>query len=127
MGAGPVQMQDAVMYHCVASLMGLLKPCEAGVSLNLIKLCASVTDGPLFSWWVGGPDGGQVQTYLGGQCSCGLQQNCVDPKHHCDCDAARNEWCWILSWPAFPALRIILIIPFSPSSCYLPGRVIQAF
>ncbi|XP_029690967.1 contactin-associated protein-like 4 [Takifugu rubripes] len=55
-------------------------------------------DGPPFSWWVGGPNGGQVQTYWGGapqgsrQCSCGLQQNCVDPKHQCNCDADRNEW-----------------------------------
>ncbi|TNM99461.1 hypothetical protein fugu_012494 [Takifugu bimaculatus] len=54
-------------------------------------------DGPPFSWWVGGPNGGQVQTYWGGapqgsqQCSCGLQQNCVDPKHQCNCDADRNE------------------------------------
>nr|XP_046258659.1 contactin-associated protein-like 4 [Scatophagus argus] len=55
-------------------------------------------DGPPLSWWVGGPGGGQEQTYWGGAppgsqlCACGLQQTCVDPKHHCNCDADRNEW-----------------------------------
>ncbi|KAK5854293.1 hypothetical protein PBY51_015377 [Eleginops maclovinus] len=55
-------------------------------------------DGPLLSWWIGGPGGGQVQTYWGGapagsqQCACGLQENCVDPKHDCNCDAGRTHW-----------------------------------
>ncbi|XP_034753731.1 contactin-associated protein-like 4 [Etheostoma cragini] len=55
-------------------------------------------DGPLLSWWVGGPGAGQVQTYWAGappgsqQCSCGLQENCVDPKHYCNCDADRTAW-----------------------------------
>lgn len=99
-------------------------------------MCFSVTDSTPFSWWVGGPNGAQVQTYWGGapqgsrQCSCGLQQNCVDPKHQCNCDADRNEWYWILSSTAFPAFfpffSIILIISSSPLWLYLPGRVIQA-
>uniref|UniRef100_A0AAQ6IU35 Contactin associated protein like 3 n=1 Tax=Anabas testudineus TaxID=64144 RepID=A0AAQ6IU35_ANATE len=55
-------------------------------------------DGSPLSWWVGGPGVGQVQTYWGGappgslQCACGLQENCVDPRHHCNCDADRTEW-----------------------------------
>ncbi|KAM9345307.1 contactin-associated protein-like 4 [Symphorus nematophorus] len=55
-------------------------------------------DGPPLSWWVGGPGVGQVQTSWGGappgshQCACGLQDNCVDPKHQCNCDADRTEW-----------------------------------
>ncbi|XP_071335931.1 contactin-associated protein-like 4 [Trachinotus anak] len=55
-------------------------------------------DGSPLSWWVGGPGKGQVQTYWGGappgsrQCACGLQGNCVDPKHHCNCDADHAEW-----------------------------------
>ncbi len=63
---------------------------------NALYLC--VADGPPLSWWVGGPGVGQVQTYWGGappgsqQCACGLQENCVDPKHHCNCDADLNEW-----------------------------------
>nr|XP_033956820.1 contactin-associated protein-like 4 [Pseudochaenichthys georgianus] len=70
---------------------------------EVIYLCRksrllNTPDGPLLSWWVGGPGGGQVQTYWGGapagsqQCACGLQQNCVDPKHYCNCDAGHTHW-----------------------------------
>ncbi|XP_037537320.1 contactin-associated protein-like 4 [Nematolebias whitei] len=55
-------------------------------------------EGSPFSWWLGGPSPGRVQTYWGGahpgsqQCACGLQGDCVDPQHYCNCDADRTEW-----------------------------------
>uniref|UniRef100_A0A671VYG4 Contactin associated protein like 3 n=1 Tax=Sparus aurata TaxID=8175 RepID=A0A671VYG4_SPAAU len=55
-------------------------------------------EGSPFSWWLGGPGAGRVQTYWGGaqpgsqQCACGLQGDCVDPQHYCNCDADRMEW-----------------------------------
>ncbi|KAM6918523.1 contactin-associated protein-like 4 [Xenentodon cancila] len=55
-------------------------------------------EGSPFSWWFGGPGSGRVQTYWGGahpgsqQCACGLQGDCVDPQHYCNCDADRMEW-----------------------------------
>ncbi|XP_076016464.1 contactin-associated protein-like 4 [Genypterus blacodes] len=55
-------------------------------------------EGSLLSWWVGGPDPGQIQTHWGGarpgsqQCGCGLQESCVDPRHRCNCDADHSEW-----------------------------------
>ncbi|XP_037537324.1 contactin-associated protein-like 4 [Nematolebias whitei] len=55
-------------------------------------------EGSPFSWWLGGPGPGRVQTYWGGahpgsqQCACGLQGDCVDPQHYCNCDADRTEW-----------------------------------
>uniref|UniRef100_A0A8C7X698 Contactin associated protein like 3 n=1 Tax=Oryzias sinensis TaxID=183150 RepID=A0A8C7X698_9TELE len=55
-------------------------------------------EGSPFSWWLGGPSPGRVQTYWGGahpgsqQCACGLQGNCVDLQHYCNCDADRSEW-----------------------------------
>ncbi|XP_056452133.1 contactin-associated protein-like 4 [Gadus chalcogrammus] len=54
--------------------------------------------GSPFSWWVGGPGAGGVQSYWGGavpgsrQCSCGLEESCVDPMFYCNCDADRGEW-----------------------------------
>ncbi|MEQ2300516.1 Contactin-associated protein-like 4, partial [Ameca splendens] len=54
--------------------------------------------GSPFSWWLGGPGPGLVQTYWGGahpgsqQCACGLQGDCVDPQLYCNCDADRMEW-----------------------------------
>uniref|UniRef100_A0A3Q0QTJ7 Contactin associated protein like 3 n=1 Tax=Amphilophus citrinellus TaxID=61819 RepID=A0A3Q0QTJ7_AMPCI len=59
--------------------------------------CRKSQGSPL-SWWVGGPGGGRVQTYWGGaqpgsqQCACGLQGDCVDLQHYCNCDADRMEW-----------------------------------
>uniref|UniRef100_UPI0037E7EB3C contactin-associated protein-like 4 n=1 Tax=Semicossyphus pulcher TaxID=241346 RepID=UPI0037E7EB3C len=55
-------------------------------------------EGSPFSWWLGGPGLGRLQTYWGGaqpgsqQCACGLQGDCVDPQHYCNCDADRTEW-----------------------------------
>nr|XP_020457518.1 contactin-associated protein-like 4 [Monopterus albus] len=55
-------------------------------------------DGSPVSWWAGGPGVGQVYTHWGGappgsqQCACSLQENCVDPKHPCNCDADQTEW-----------------------------------
>ncbi|XP_039995159.1 contactin-associated protein-like 4 [Xiphias gladius] len=55
-------------------------------------------DGSPLSWWVGGPGEGKMLTYWGGappssqQCACSLQGSCVDPKHHCNCDADHTEW-----------------------------------
>ncbi|XP_075960283.1 contactin-associated protein-like 4 [Anarhichas minor] len=83
----------------LAAVVGQSEHCEQ----ELTYLCRksrllNTPDGPLLSWWVGGPGAGKVQTYWGGappgsqQCSCGLQENCVDPKHYCNCDADRTEW-----------------------------------
>uniref|UniRef100_A0A3P8X6B6 Contactin-associated protein-like 4 n=1 Tax=Cynoglossus semilaevis TaxID=244447 RepID=A0A3P8X6B6_CYNSE len=55
-------------------------------------------EGSPFSWWLGGRGSGRLQTYWGGaqpgsrQCACGLQGDCVDPHHYCNCDADRMDW-----------------------------------
>uniref|UniRef100_A0A8C7CJ10 Contactin-associated protein-like 4 n=1 Tax=Oncorhynchus kisutch TaxID=8019 RepID=A0A8C7CJ10_ONCKI len=70
--------EQEVLYHCRKSLL-----------LN-------TPDGSPFTWWVGRTD--EPQTYWGGavpgsqQCGCGLQGNCIDSDHYCNCDADRKEW-----------------------------------
>ncbi|XP_031171947.1 contactin-associated protein-like 4 [Sander lucioperca] len=83
----------------LAAVIGQSEHCEQELTYHCRKSrLLNTPDGPLPSWWVGGPGAGQVQTYWGGappgsqQCSCGLQENCVDPKHYCNCDADRTEW-----------------------------------
>ncbi|CAL8306200.1 unnamed protein product [Lota lota] len=55
-------------------------------------------EGPAFSWWIGGPSPGEIHTHWGGavpgsqQCACGLQENCLHPKHLCNCDADQPQW-----------------------------------
>ncbi|XP_068461432.1 contactin-associated protein-like 4 isoform X2 [Clinocottus analis] len=73
--------------------------CEQELSYRCRKSrLLNTPEGSPFSWWLGGPSPGRVQTYWGGaqpgsqQCVCGLQGDCVDPQHYCNCDADRLEW-----------------------------------
>ncbi|KAM7077333.1 contactin-associated protein-like 4 [Ciconia maguari] len=53
-------------------------------------------DGMPLSWWIGRTN--ETQTYWGGslpavqKCACGLEGNCIDSQHYCNCDADRDEW-----------------------------------
>ncbi|KAM9508717.1 contactin-associated protein-like 4 isoform 5-T5 [Guaruba guarouba] len=48
------------------------------------------------SWWIGRNN--ETQTYWGGslpavrKCTCGLEGNCIDSQHYCNCDSDRDEW-----------------------------------
>ncbi|KAM7400104.1 hypothetical protein PAMA_004687 [Pampus argenteus] len=73
--------------------------CEQELSYHCRKSrLLNTPEGSPFSWWLGGPGPGRLQTYWGGahpgsqQCACGLQGDCVDPQHYCNCDADRMEW-----------------------------------
>uniref|UniRef100_A0A665XDW3 Contactin associated protein like 3 n=1 Tax=Echeneis naucrates TaxID=173247 RepID=A0A665XDW3_ECHNA len=73
--------------------------CEQELSYHCRKSrLLNTPEGSPFSWWLGGPGSGGLQTYWGGahpgsqQCACGLQGDCVDPQHYCNCDADRLEW-----------------------------------
>ncbi|XP_069080702.1 contactin-associated protein-like 5 isoform X1 [Pleurodeles waltl] len=52
--------------------------------------------GTPFTWWLS--RSGEKQTYWGGslpgiqQCSCGLEESCLDLRHFCNCDSDKNEW-----------------------------------
>ncbi|XP_056149646.1 contactin-associated protein-like 4 [Lampris incognitus] len=81
------------------AIIGQSDHCEQELSYHCRKSrLLNTPEGSPFSWWVGGPSPGQIQTYWGGalpgsqQCACGLQENCVDQKHYCNCDADRMEW-----------------------------------
>ncbi|XP_068093802.1 contactin-associated protein-like 4 isoform X2 [Hyperolius riggenbachi] len=49
-----------------------------------------------FSWWVGRTN--HTYSYWSGsspeakKCACGLQGNCIDSQHYCNCDADQDEW-----------------------------------
>ncbi|XP_030641581.1 contactin-associated protein-like 5 [Chanos chanos] len=53
-------------------------------------------DGIPLSWWV--DRSGERRTYWGGflpgvqQCSCSLEENCIDMNFFCNCDADRDQW-----------------------------------
>lgn len=82
---------------CVFITLKPIFPQTAEVSVSC-NCCVFAPEGSPFSWWLGGLGTGRVQTYWGGaqpgsqQCACGLQGDCVDPQHYCNCDADRAEW-----------------------------------
>uniref|UniRef100_A0A3P9DCR7 Contactin-associated protein-like 4 n=1 Tax=Maylandia zebra TaxID=106582 RepID=A0A3P9DCR7_9CICH len=72
--------------------------CEQELSYHCkMSRLLNTPEGSPLSWWFGGPGAGRVQTYWGGaqpgsqQCACGLQGDCVDLQHYCNCDADRME------------------------------------
>uniref|UniRef100_A0A668T4E3 Contactin associated protein like 3 n=1 Tax=Oreochromis aureus TaxID=47969 RepID=A0A668T4E3_OREAU len=83
----------------LTAIISLSEHCEQEVAYHCRKsrLLTSPEGSPL-SWWVGGPGVGQMHTHWGGappgsqQCACSLQDNCVDSRYHCNCDADSNEW-----------------------------------
>ena len=55
-----------------------------------------VTDGSPLSWWLDRE--GEKRSYWGGflpgvqQCSCSLEENCIDMNFFCNCDADTDAW-----------------------------------
>ncbi|XP_029683615.1 contactin-associated protein-like 5 isoform X2 [Takifugu rubripes] len=83
----------------LAAIISQSDRCEQELSHRCRKSrLFNTQEGAPFSWWVGGPAPGQVQHFWGGaqpgshQCACGLQQNCLDSNHFCNCDADYDQW-----------------------------------
>ncbi|KAF7659846.1 hypothetical protein LDENG_00291450 [Lucifuga dentata] len=83
----------------LAAIISQSEHCEQELAYHCRKSrLHNMPEGSLLSWWVGGPGPGQVQTHWSGarsssqQCACSLQENCVDPKQHCNCDTDHFEW-----------------------------------
>ncbi|XP_072246689.1 contactin-associated protein-like 4 [Leuresthes tenuis] len=81
------------------ALISRSEHCEQELAYHCRKSrLLNTAEGSPLSWWVGGPGAGQVQTQWGGappgsrRCACSVQENCVEPKHHCNCDADRTAW-----------------------------------
>lgn len=63
--------------------------------------------------WAGAPPGSQ-------RCACGLQESCVDPKHHCNCDADRTEWYCVFT----PELNCVFFLFFFLSFTAADGKLL---
>lgn len=57
---------------------------------------SSLADGSPMSWWLDRE--GEMRSYWGGflpgvqQCSCSLEENCMDMNYFCNCDADTDSW-----------------------------------
>ncbi|XP_056890144.1 contactin-associated protein-like 5 [Takifugu flavidus] len=76
--SGSEQCQQEVVYNCRKSRL------------------FNTRDGSPMSWWL--DRDGERRSYWGGflpgvqQCSCSLEENCVDMNYFCNCDADREAW-----------------------------------
>uniref|UniRef100_A0A3Q0RVA2 Contactin associated protein like 3 n=1 Tax=Amphilophus citrinellus TaxID=61819 RepID=A0A3Q0RVA2_AMPCI len=83
----------------LAAAISQSEHCEQELSYHCRKSrLFNTLDGAPFSWWVGGPGPGLIQTSWGGelsgsrQCACSLQDSCLDSSHYCNCDADYDQW-----------------------------------
>ncbi|XP_061594639.1 contactin-associated protein-like 4 [Cololabis saira] len=83
----------------LAAIISQSEHCEQELSYHCRRSrLFNTLDGTPFSWWVGGPGPGQVQTHWGGalpgsrQCWCSLQDKCLDSSYYCNCDADYDQW-----------------------------------
>ncbi|XP_048854339.1 LOW QUALITY PROTEIN: contactin-associated protein-like 5 [Brienomyrus brachyistius] len=79
------------------SLVAMSEHCQQEVEYRCRKSRLFNTwDGTLLSWWL--DRSGDRHTYWGGalpgvqQCSCSLEENCLDMNYFCNCDADRESW-----------------------------------
>ncbi|KAM9323054.1 contactin-associated protein-like 2b [Pholidichthys leucotaenia] len=81
----------------VLSVTSSAEYCEQYIAYacRMSRLLNSPGGGP-FTWWVGRAN--ERHSYWGGsgpgiqKCSCGIEHNCTDPKHNCNCDADLRSW-----------------------------------
>uniref|UniRef100_A0A8D3BC34 Contactin associated protein like 2b n=1 Tax=Scophthalmus maximus TaxID=52904 RepID=A0A8D3BC34_SCOMX len=80
-GKAVLQITYNVTDEQVLSITGNAEYCEQYVAYacRMSRLLNS-PDGVPFTWWVGR------------KCSCGIEHNCTDPKHYCNCDADLRSW-----------------------------------
>uniref|UniRef100_A0AAQ4NPK1 Contactin associated protein like 3 n=1 Tax=Gasterosteus aculeatus aculeatus TaxID=481459 RepID=A0AAQ4NPK1_GASAC len=78
----------------LAAVISQSERCEQELSYLCRKSrILNTPEGAPLAWWVGGAGPGEIQTHWGGalpgsrQCACGLQDNCLDSNHYCNCDA----------------------------------------
>ncbi|XP_062252129.1 contactin-associated protein-like 4 [Platichthys flesus] len=104
--SSPERNQHSAHFHYYDSeeeqllaIIGQSEHCEQELSYHCRKSrLLNTPEGVPFSWWVGGPGAGQIQTYWAGaqpgsrQCACGLQDACLDSHHYCNCDADYDQW-----------------------------------
>uniref|UniRef100_A0A4W5P432 Contactin associated protein-like 5b n=1 Tax=Hucho hucho TaxID=62062 RepID=A0A4W5P432_9TELE len=79
------------------TLIGRSEHCQQEVVYSCRKSRLFNTwDGRPLSWWL--DRSGEKQTYWGGsvpgvqQCSCSLEENCIDMNYFCNCDADTHLW-----------------------------------
>uniref|UniRef100_A0A7N8WYI2 Contactin associated protein 2b n=1 Tax=Mastacembelus armatus TaxID=205130 RepID=A0A7N8WYI2_9TELE len=96
-GKAILQITYNVTDEQVLSVTNSAEYCEQYVAYTCrMSRLLNTPDGIPFTWWVGRAN--ERHSYWGGsgpgiqKCSCGIEHNCTDPKHYCNCDADLRSW-----------------------------------
>ncbi|XP_070830713.1 contactin-associated protein-like 2b [Chaetodon trifascialis] len=81
----------------VLSVTSNAEYCEQYVAYTCrMSRLLNTPNGSPFTWWVGRAN--ERHSYWGGsgpgiqKCSCGIEHNCTNPEHYCNCDADLRTW-----------------------------------
>uniref|UniRef100_A0A4W6CA27 Contactin associated protein 2b n=1 Tax=Lates calcarifer TaxID=8187 RepID=A0A4W6CA27_LATCA len=98
----------------VLSVTGSAESCEQYVAYACrMSRLLNTPDGVPFTWWVGRAN--ERHSYWGGsgpgiqKCSCGIEHNCTDPKHYCNCDADLKEDAGLLVYKDHLPVRQVVV------------------
>ncbi|KAK3515164.1 hypothetical protein QTP70_008179 [Hemibagrus guttatus] len=92
-----LQLNYSATIEQINAITDVAEHCEQHVTYTCrSSRLLNTPDGTPYTWWVG--RGNEKHFYWGGsapgvqKCSCGIEHNCIDPKHHCNCDADQKQW-----------------------------------
>ncbi|XP_072219814.1 contactin-associated protein-like 2b [Leuresthes tenuis] len=96
-GKAVLQITYNVTNEQMLSVIRRAKNCEQYVAYACrMSRLLNGPDGDPFTWWMGRAN--QRHSYWGGsgpgiqKCACGIENNCSDTKHYCNCDADLRTW-----------------------------------
>ncbi|XP_043989360.1 LOW QUALITY PROTEIN: contactin-associated protein-like 2b [Gambusia affinis] len=96
-GKAVLQITYNVTDEQVLSVTSRAERCEQYVAYTCrMSRLLTGPDGTPFTWWLGRDN--KRHFYWGGsgpgiqKCACGIENNCSDPKHYCNCDADLRAW-----------------------------------
>ncbi|KAM8839460.1 contactin-associated protein-like 2 [Synchiropus picturatus] len=92
-----LQISYNVTDEQILSVISNAEKCEQYVAYAChMSRLLNTPGGEPFTWWVGRAN--ERHYYWGGsgpgiqKCLCGIQQNCTNPRHYCNCDADQHNW-----------------------------------
>lgn len=77
----------------IATLVGVSRRCFQFIKFECFRVELFGRD---MAWWVS-RDGKKMKYWGGadpdsGNCACGMDRSCVDPKYNCNCDSEQSQW-----------------------------------
>ncbi|XP_068605403.1 contactin-associated protein-like 2 [Brachionichthys hirsutus] len=96
-GKAVLQISYNVTNEQLLSVTSSAESCEQYIAYTCkMSRLLNSPDGVPLTWWVGKAN--ERHSYWGGsgpgiqKCACGIEHNCTDPKHDCNCDADLRSW-----------------------------------